>query len=104
MAKPVMGSTDAELTWTDVKPVSGTATVYDVATGGIRQLWADRDFRSATCLSQDGAAESAMDLRLTGANSDGFWYLVEGENACGEGGYGANSLGVGRSLPPMVCD
>ena len=104
VGKPAAGSTDATLTWTDVKLVSGTGTVYDVVTGGIRQLWLDRDFRSASCLARDGVSESATDARLMGTASDGFWYLVEAESACGEGGYGSDSSGTVRPVPPTLCD
>jgi hypothetical protein len=102
--KPAPDSTDAVVTWTSVLAASGTGTVHDVVKGGIRQLWADRDFRSATCLSMDTPTATTTDTALTGGSSDGFWYLVEGENVCGAGGYGTSSSGVGRSIPAGLCD
>lgn len=96
--------TDAGLSWTSVRLASGSGVRHDVVTGGIRQLWSDRDFRSASCLSRDGATESATDARLPGTSGDGYWCLVEAENACGEGGYGSSFAGVPRPIPDLTCD
>ena len=103
MKSPARG-TDAGLSWTSVRLASGSGVRHDVVTGGIRQLWSDRDFRSASCLSRDGATESATDARLPGTSGDGYWCLVEAENACGEGGYGSSFAGVPRPIPDLTCD
>jgi len=87
----------ALMAWTNLAVQAGASTTYDVATGGIVQLWTDRSFVSATCLATP-AAPAASDSRRS-VSSDGWWYLVKGENACGDSPWGNDSFGVQRNMP-----
>jgi hypothetical protein len=80
------------LVWDDQGGAAGTATVYDVTTGGLAHLRVDRDYRAAGCLAADLAGPSASDARPSPAAGDGFYYLVRGRNACGAGTHGSSSV------------
>jgi len=97
------GGTDALVAWTGLAAAAGSATVHDIVTGRLSELAADRGFDRATCLLADEPGTTASDPRLTGASSDGYWYLVRGDNACGVGSYGAGSPGPARAVPPVLC-
>jgi hypothetical protein len=104
VAKPAGSATDSEIAWSDPRPRTGTGTVADVATGGLRALWADRGFAAAGCLARDVASLSVQDARLTGISGDGFWYLARARNACGATSWGRDSAGVDRLLPLGACN
>jgi WD40 repeat protein len=93
----------ADLSWTDLAPVTGSAVRYDVATGVITELWADRGFARATCLATDVTLPSLRDDRTAPRTSDGWWYLPRARNSCGSGPWGAGTFGP-RSMDSRPCD
>ena len=92
---------EAVLRWTDVRPLAGTSTVYDVSTGILSELWSDRGVLRSRCLADDQGPNLHVDSRGLGRESDGYWYDVRAVNACGVGLYGTNSFGADRT--PTAC-
>lgn len=89
-------STDAALDWTDMTPFAGSSTTYSVATNLLSELHRIR-VASGACLATDLTVPSFVDAR--DVSSDGFWYLVRAENACGPPAgerWGQDSLGGQR--------
>jgi hypothetical protein len=84
----------ALLAWDDVRPLGGTSTVADVATGAIRELWADRGFARAACLARDLPIDAMTDTRAAPAMSDGWWYLVRARSACGASAWSSTALSL----------
>jgi len=89
--KPAAAGGAAEISWTDLAAQAGAGILYDLASGTIAAL--GPAFPGAACLSDDGPAASYTDGRSAGGGgTDGFWYLVRGENVCGQGPYGRAPL------------
>ena len=78
-------------TWT----ATADATGYDLYRGTIDGGAWNFD---ATCLQPGLAAPTATDAAIP-APGGGYYYLVAGRNACGEGSLGANSSGAPRPNP-----
>lgn len=76
------------ITWMDERPQAGPGTRFDVATGLLAELHADRGFLRATCLAAQLDAGERVDQPV-GAR----WYLVRARNACGAGTYGTSARG-----------
>src|SRR5205085_4014995 len=91
VTKPAPGSTDVLLRWSEPQSSSGSATVSDVVTGVLSELWADRGLSRASCAVRDAQGTSALRAQDPVADHDGAWFLVEAENACGASGYGSTS-------------
>jgi hypothetical protein len=91
------------LGWTDLSGAAGPGLVTDIFVGGIARMWADRGLAGASCLAGDVRVLQRLDFRGLPGASDGFWYLVRGENACGRGPLGDDSLGVPRDLAGVSC-
>jgi hypothetical protein len=90
---------NVELVWTDVSPDAGRDTAYDVFTGTIAELHRDGDVRSASCLANDRDRSMLLDERPVPEASDGYWYLVRGDNSCGAG-----PIGPVPGMTPGLCD
>ena len=102
LTKPI-GTVDAMLAWTLLDVQAGPGTRYDVVSGRIRQMWTDRSVAGAACLANDGAGATTTDARDPAAESDGFYYIVRGDNTCGRGTYGTTSLGAPRTVGGGDC-
>jgi hypothetical protein len=84
------------LAWNDQSGVSGPATRYDVAGGGLLALRSSLDLAATTsCLAGDLAPASYDDSRPNPPAGDGYYYLVRAENGCGNGGWGPNRSDLG---------
>ena len=81
------------LMWNSAAPEAGMATVHDVVRGNVGQLPVGSAM--ATCIGSDLAGTSLPDT-LVPASRAAFWYLVRGQNTCGNGGYGTTSAGAAR--------
>ncbi|PYT09846.1 MAG: hypothetical protein DMF49_00960 [Acidobacteria bacterium] len=88
----VAGASPATISWTSQDPSQGAATSYDVVTGGLLDLRADRDYSRASCLANDLPDTPATDTRANPAAGDGFYYLVRSENGSSVGSYGDASF------------
>ena len=82
---------DVEISWDGQAALSGTGTVYDVATGDLSALAVDQDLSGATCLAPGLATTSVVDMTTTPILG-GSYYLVRGRHGCGAGTYGQSSL------------
>jgi hypothetical protein len=91
--------TATALAWATEALRSGAGTVYDVVRGPLTGLPVGAG-ASESCRAAGLGAIFFMDS-VDPPAATGFWYLVRGRNACGAGGYGADSSGVPRN--PVVC-
>jgi len=88
----LFGTTDhATFSWSSAAPGSGSGTVHDVVRGALSQLPVGSG-AAETCLGSS-AADQRTDAAVP-ASDTGFWYLVRGSNACGDGSYGVQSDGT----------
>jgi subtilisin family serine protease len=84
------------LTWTSLSNQAGNGTVYDVIKGDLGALRSTGVIASAFCLGSTGTPNSRSDPQDP-APGTGFYYLVQGRNTCGTGGFGTNGSGAARS-------
>jgi hypothetical protein len=82
----------AEISWDSLDPVVGESAVYDVVSGVVSQLRADRGFARASCLATRLADTPVADAQPGPLAGDAFYYLVRGSNPCGTGTYGDSGL------------
>ncbi len=75
------------IAWPSLAAAAGADTVYDVVTGHVADLRADRGYARAACLRADLATVSFDDGRGSLAGT-AEWYLVRAHNVCGRGSYG----------------
>jgi hypothetical protein len=75
------------------------ATGSDVLRGRVSGLPVDAN-ADEQCLADNTAATTLTDAALPGAG-DSFWYLVRGDNACGEGPYGFQAFNGVPTLPRL---
>ncbi len=84
------------LAWASDSLGSGTATRYDVMAGDL----SDVDFLGPgpgdTCIGDDLATTHVSDSTPTPAASQGLFFLVRGDNACGTGRYETSTAGEDR--------
>lgn len=92
-----VGPGGARLWWDDGRAVAGDGTRARIPSGPVSRLRPDGGLGAGACLAT-GVMPPLDDARGS-ASSDGWWYLVRLENACGTGSWGADSSGVPRSLP-----
>jgi hypothetical protein len=77
------------------------ANSYDVVSSTLSDLRAN-GVSTATCLANDAGGAGTVDGRADPAAGDGYYYLVRGQNACGDGTYGTGSGGSPRA-PAAGC-
>ena len=93
----------AEISW--AVPSVGMTDVaearYLLISGLVSQLRADDNF-SRGCGIAGTFAPTYQDTRANPAESDAWYYLVAGENDCGEGSWGSSSTGVPDARSGLV--
>jgi hypothetical protein len=88
------GADKQTYSWTSQAPTAGSATIYDMMRGALRQFPVGTG-GSETCLASGVASPSAVD-GATPAVGSGVYYLVRGKNVCGTGTYGFATSGAQR--------
>ena len=78
------------------------AARYDVATGSLNNLRADKSFTRAACLANDVVDTWWEDTRGNPPRGDAHYYLVRAQGATGSGTWGQTSAGVERT-PASAC-
>ncbi len=82
--------------WPSLSRQAGNGTVYDLVRGSLGDLGSDGTIASAGCLAGGIPAPTFADSE-TPAPDQGYYYVAQGRNACGAGGWGADSTGTPRS-------
>ena len=77
------------------------ASLYEVAGGAVADLQSSNT-TGAVCLGDDVGNASWADSRSDPAAGDAYYYLIRAANVCGDGGWGADSLGADRA-PTGAC-
>jgi hypothetical protein len=93
----VDGHASTALTWSAL----AGGVVYDVVSSTLSDLRTNGT-TTATCLANDVATISYVDGRSDPAASDGYYYLIRAQSACGSGSYGLDSSSVERT-PTAGC-
>jgi hypothetical protein len=93
----VDGHAGTTVSWT----ASGGTAVYDVVSSTLSDL-AVNGTPTATCLANDVATASYVDVQADPAPGAGYYYLVRTQNACGTGTFGFSSSGPER-VPTAGC-
>jgi hypothetical protein len=83
-------SPDALISWIDQSGTAGSGTGYDLVSGDLGELQADRDFSRAGCLQENAAPDSFLDSRTLDPG-DGVYYLLRAQNSCGDSTYGSGN-------------
>jgi hypothetical protein len=83
-----------EVAWDSLDPVVGLGTVYDVTSGRMSDLRADRGFSRATCLTSGLADTPYVETQPVPAPGDGYYYVVRGRNSCATGTWGDGRTGI----------
>jgi serine protease AprX len=91
----VSAASKVRVEWGSLSRPAGDGTVYDLLRGDLATLAAD-GIAAATCLAT-GLADAGFDDADTPSPDAGWYYVVQGRNACGTGGYGASSSGAART-------
>jgi subtilisin family serine protease len=86
------------LRWPSMSREAGPGTVWDVIRGELSRLRSDGSIETAACLG-NGLTDSVLSDAEVPVNDDGYYYLVQGRNACGNGGWGSSSSGAARAHP-----
>jgi subtilisin family serine protease len=89
-------ASDTVFTWSPMAASSGSGTVYDLLRGDLTGLRDGDPVTLATCLATALTVPQHEDLSSP-ASGDGYYYLVGARNACGKGGFGADSAGIPRT-------
>jgi subtilisin family serine protease len=89
-------ASDSVFTWSSMATSSGSGTVYDLLRGDLTGLRNGDPVALATCLATGVTATAYEDLSSPASNG-AYYYLVGARNACGKGGFGADSEGIARS-------
>jgi len=98
VAKTGAAAGAVRVSWPGLGPQAGRNTFYDLAGGLLSEI--GPGLPAAGCLSDNFPGTTYTDDRAVGGGAtDGFWYLVRGQNICGQGPYGRTSLEGGT-----VCD
>jgi hypothetical protein len=92
------GKLPTRLTWGE----EGPSVRYDVASGTLSALRADRGTASASCLAAAAAVTTLDDARPNPGTSEGYYYMVRARNSCGAGPYGFSSSGAPET-PVAAC-
>jgi subtilisin family serine protease len=83
------------LSWPSWAGAAGTGTVYDVVRGDVFDLRAAGSIAGASCVGVGLSAPTFTNAQLPAAGR-AFYYVVQARNACGAGGWGADSTGASR--------
>ena len=83
------GDQPTQLQWDSLTQAAGPGVTYDLATGLLSTLIMPDPFAGA-CKIPGIPAPLYQDDRIL-SPGDGFYYLVEGINSCGDGGMGAGT-------------
>ncbi len=91
---PTGGPTAVSLSWTSLAVQAGGSVRYDMVTGSLGALRSSMIFTGATCLGNDmtTAAMSTTQAWPPTSTGLGYYYLVRGQNSCGNGSYGNSSI------------
>jgi len=81
---------------------AGPTELYDIARGLRADLFADGGVDQAVCTQSDLAALQWDDLDADPLPGQMFYYIVRGQNVCGEGDYGLATSGAER-IPTVAC-
>src|SRR5262249_7895115 len=84
------------LSWVSLARADGSGTLYDALRGDLAALRSGVGIGSAACLAPAATASSIADAEAP-AEGSGYYYVVQGRNGCGDGGWGAASDGTPRS-------
>ncbi len=77
---------------------------YDLASGPLSALRADRVATEARCIRQALTLPGVFDTRPDPASGDGYYYLVQARNDCGPSGFGFDTDGFPRAVPDCPPD
>lgn len=83
-------TTTAVVSWDDLRPTSGSGTVYDIITGSLADLAADGDFTLSTC--ERGLPTTSYED--TADATGGRYFLGRARNVCGRTSWARNVGGV----------
>jgi hypothetical protein len=86
------GGGAASVSWSSLDPVVGQGAVYDLVSGLVSQLRADRSYARAACLASSLADTPFSDARPGPSPGQAAYYLAHGRNSCGVGTYGESGL------------
>lgn len=92
------GADRVTIFWMPQAREAGPGTIYDLLRGDLDDLRSTGAIGSASCLAAGLSAPSFADSDEPGADR-GYYYLVQGRNGCGSGGWGETSGGAPRSHP-----
>jgi hypothetical protein len=95
IGKPPTGGAGAvSLSWTSLAAQAGTSVRYDATTGLLATLRANGNFTGATCLANDLMTTTLSTTQTwpPPSGSLGYYYLLRGQNACGNGSYGNSTI------------
>lgn len=88
------GASTVTVSWSSLASQAGTSIRYDLTTGLLGPLRTNQSFVGATCLGNDLTTPSLTTTQSwpPGSGAYGYYYLVRGQNACGNGTYGDGSV------------
>ena len=89
------------LVWDSDAAHSGTATRYDVMSGGLQDVASYETGPEDVCLGDDLPGLSALDTSPAVVPGEGRFFLVRGDNACGAGRW--QTATDGRDRATAVC-
>jgi hypothetical protein len=107
---PTLSAPPLEVTGVQVNKAGGTTLqwtsggqgLHDVASGGLANLRSDGNVGAATCAQNDVNGTTWTDARPDPAPGGGYYYLVRGQNGCGNGTYG-QATGGSERVPAAAC-
>jgi hypothetical protein len=78
------------LAWGSLAAQAGTSTRYDLLTGQLGALRSNGNFTGVACLGNDATSTTLMTTQAwpPTVTALGYYYLVRGQNSCGNGSYG----------------
>jgi uncharacterized repeat protein (TIGR01451 family) len=88
--RSALGPDFVTLSWDALAAQAGPGVVYDVVTGTLSSLRANRNFSEFSCLATYETVTSIVKAQPQPEPPfpNGYWYLVRGQNACGNGTWG----------------
>jgi hypothetical protein len=91
--KSTLGPDHVSVSWDSLATQAGSDVRYDVLTGRITHLHADEGFVRAECFAGDVPSTNIdrVQPQPEPPFPEGYWYLVRGQNVCGDGTWGDGS-------------